>query len=266
MLPSEQVVTVEIADGLATLRLNWPGAGNAINLETARALADAAAVVDSRRDIRCVLLTGSGRFFCVGGDLVAFDEADDGAGMLMTAVTHALHAAISRLARMEKPLVVAVNGPAAGAGIGLAALGDIVISAKSAHFSMAYTAVGLTPDGGATALLPRLIGLRRTQELLLTNRRVSASEAAEMGLVTHAVDDNDLEVAAADAVSRLIHGPTAALGAIRRLLLSELKLEAHLELEARAIAQAVGGGEGREGVRAFLEKRAPVFTDCEGRK
>ena len=264
MSPSDPRIALDVIDGVATLRLNRPGSGNAIDLEMAHALAAAAAVVDTRRDIRCVLLAGSGKFFCVGGDLAAFDEAGDNARLLMTSVTSTLHAAVSRLARMEKPLVVAVNGPAAGAGIGLAALGDIVISAKSAHFSLAYTAVGLTPDGGTSALLPRLIGLRRTQDLMLTNRRVAAMEAAEIGLVTRVVEDGELEAVAAETAAQLARGPTRAFATVRRLLQGHLGLELQLELEAREISLAVERPEGREGIRAFLEKRAPAFVGRDG--
>jgi 2-(1,2-epoxy-1,2-dihydrophenyl)acetyl-CoA isomerase len=259
MSASDSPLSLTVSDSVATLCLSRPDAGNAIGLELAEALAHAAAQLEAREDVRCVLLTGSGRFFCVGGDIGAFHAAGDEAPKLLQKITAALHRAISHLARMPKPLVVAVNGPAAGAGLSLAALGDIVIAAQSASFTMAYTGIGLTPDGGATAILPRLIGLRRTQELAFTNRRVSADEAAAMGLVTRVVDDDQLQDEAAKAADRLRDGPTSAYANIRALLRSELPLEEQMELEAQTICRAVASHEGREGIAAFLEKRRPAF-------
>lgn len=260
MSPSESPIKLAIADGIASIMLNRPEHGNAIDLALARGLADVATTVDARNDVRCVLLSAEGRFFCVGGDLQSFADAGSGTAVLMKKVTSALHAAISCLARMSKPLVVAVNGPAAGAGIGLAALGDIVLAGQSSHFTLAYTAAGLTPDAGATALLPGLIGLRRTQELLLTNRRVPAAEAAEIGLVTRVVEDSDLKSEAAATAGVLAQGPISAFGAVRRLLQASSALEVQLEREARAISEAAAGAEGREGILAFVAKRKPDFS------
>ncbi|MGQ2934055.1 enoyl-CoA hydratase/isomerase family protein [Sphingopyxis sp.] len=260
MSASDTPLALSVEDGVATLRLSRPDAGNAIGLEMAKALAEMSSEISARDDIRCVLLTGSGRFFCVGGDIGAFRAAGEAVPQLLQQITAALHEAISHLARMPKPLVVAVNGAAAGAGLSLAALGDIVISARSASFTMAYTGIGLTPDGGATAILPRLIGLRRTQELAFTNRRLSADEAAAIGLVTEVVDDSELEGQAAALASRLRNGPVSAFANIRSLLMSGLPLDQQMDLEARTICDAAGSPEGREGIAAFLDKRRPVFS------
>lgn len=261
MSPSDPLVVVDAEDGIATLTLNRPDDGNALSLAMVEHLSASVSHVDADRSIRCVILTGAGRFFCVGGDIGAFKSAGSNVPELLKNVTAHLHMAISRLARMGKPLVVAVNGPAAGAGLGLAALGDIVIAAEPAHFSMAYTAIGLTPDGGTSALLPRLIGLRKTQELALTNRRVKSQEAVEIGLISRVVDANELASEARATAATLAMGAVCAFGTVRRLLLSgyEQPFEAQLELEARAIAQAAAGPEGKEGIAAFLEKRRPSF-------
>jgi 2-(1,2-epoxy-1,2-dihydrophenyl)acetyl-CoA isomerase len=158
-------------------------------------------------------------------------------------------------------MVTAVNGPAAGAGFNLSLLGDIAIAAQSAHFTLAYTAIGLTPDGGTTWLLPRLIGLRRAQELALLNKRLSAPDAAAMGLITRTVDDAALTAEVDAIATQLAAGATRALGRTRNLLLASFNsaLEEQMEQEARNIAAAGRDPEGREGIAAFLAKRKPDF-------
>ena len=178
----------DLSDHVARITLDRPDA-NALDLDLARHLMRAAMRCDQDRDVRCVLLTGTGRFFCAGGDLRAMSAFGDELPAGLKEMTVYLHAAVSHFVRMRAPLVVAVNGAAAGAGMSLAAVGDLVLAAESATFTMAYTAAGLVPDGGSTWSLPRLIGLRRTQELMLTNRRLTAQEALEWGLVTRVVAD-----------------------------------------------------------------------------
>jgi 2-(1,2-epoxy-1,2-dihydrophenyl)acetyl-CoA isomerase len=224
----------------------------------AQALLHAAITCDEDAAIGCVLLTGAGRLFCAGGDIAAFAAAGPAVPRLMKELTGYLHMAITRFAHMGKPLVTAINGPAAGAGLSLAVLGDIALAAPTAHFTLAYTAIGLSPDGGSTWLLPRLIGLRRAQEMALTNRRLSAVEAAEIGLITRVIDQAKLEAEAMDLAQRLARGPTAALGRTRNLLLGSFttSLETQMEAEAQAIARSSDSAECREAVNAFLAKKA----------
>lgn len=246
---------------VATIKLNRPEVGNAIGLPLARALLEAAIRCDHDPAIRCVVLTGNGRLFCAGGDLAEFRTAGDGIPGYLSELAGILHLAISRLMRMPKPLVVLVNGPAAGAGLSLAIMGDIVLATRSAHFTPAYGAVGLSPDGGLSWLLPRFIGMRRAQEMIVANRRVAAVEAGSIGLVTRVVDDDALASEGAKLVQSLVASATQAIGATRRLLLEtyENGLEAHLEKEARSIAALSSGPEVREGVAAFSEQRKPNF-------
>jgi 2-(1,2-epoxy-1,2-dihydrophenyl)acetyl-CoA isomerase len=246
---------------IARITLDRPDAGNAIDLVMAQGLADAAEACAADASVRCVVLTGAGRLFCAGGDVQAFAAAGDGAPAFLRTLADTLHGAIATLARMDKPLLVAVNGSAAGAGLSLALLGDVVIAARSAHFTAAYTGIGLTPDGGMTWLLPRLIGLRRAQSMILTNERVTAVEAAAIGLVTRVVEDDDLTDEVVRVAARLVAAPTAAIGAARRLLLASATsaFEEQLEREAASIARAGGRAESREGVAAFLARRAPDF-------
>ncbi|MEI8297189.1 MAG: enoyl-CoA hydratase-related protein [Pseudomonadota bacterium] len=260
-MSDESLVLFERRGAVAVLTLNRPTVGNAIDVPMARALMEAAIACDEDESIRCVLLTGNGRLFCAGGDVGGFAKAGDNAAALVKEITAYLHVAISRLSRMCKPLVCALNGPAAGAGFSLAVLGDLVLAAKSAHLTLAYTAIGLTPDGGSTWLLPRLVGLRLSQELVLTNRRVGAEEAATLGLITRAVDDADLAAEADKLAMTLAAGATQALGQARRLLLSSFdsSLETQMEMESRSIGDATRTPHGKEGISAFLGKRKPEF-------
>jgi 2-(1,2-epoxy-1,2-dihydrophenyl)acetyl-CoA isomerase len=255
-------LSFEVEGSVARLTLDRPDAANAIDLALGRELMEAAIRCDEDARIRAVLLTGAGRFFCAGGDLKSFAARGDALPAALKELTVHLHAAISRFARMRAPLVVAVNGAAAGAGMSLAVMGDLVLAAESAKFTMAYTAAGLAPDGSSTWMLPRLIGVRRTQELMLTNRVLSAAEAQAWGLVTRVVPDADLAGEAAALAARLAAGPTRAFGSVKALLAGSLGegLETQMEHEARAIAACAGSADGREGIRAFLDKRAAKFT------
>ena len=255
-------VTLAVEGGLARLTLNRPEALNAINRELAEALMAAAVRCATDPAIRTVLLTGPGKAFCVGGDLKSFHAKGDGISAHLKETTHYLHAACSTLARMDAPLVVAVQGAAAGAGLSLALLGDLVYAAESAVFTMAYTAAGLSPDGGSTYLLPRIVGLRRAQEMTLTNCRLSGAEAAEWGIATACVADDALTETAEMMAKRLADGPTRSFGRAKRLLADSFNtaFEAQMEHEGTAIAEAGAEPDGREGLDAFLNKRKPAFT------
>jgi 2-(1,2-epoxy-1,2-dihydrophenyl)acetyl-CoA isomerase len=261
MSDAEAPVLIARENGIARVTLNRPKAGNAIDVPLARALMEAAIECDEDESIRVVTLTGAGRLFCGGGDVGAFAGSGERFPALLKELTAYTHSAVSRFSRMGKPMVTIINGPAAGAGFNLSLLGDIAIAAQSAHFTTAYTGIGLTPDGGATWLLPRLVGLRRAQEIILLNKRVSATEAAEIGMITRAVPDEELAAEAEAIVARLADGATRALGRTRNLLAAgfDNALETQLEAEARSIAAAGRDAEGREGVAAFLAKRKPDF-------
>lgn len=256
-------IIFDVTGDVASITLNRPAVGNAINLDMARALFTAAVRCDQDTGIRAVVLTGAGRMFCAGGDVVSMKEAGDDAGSFLSELAGTLHMATMRLARMSKPLLCLVNGPAAGAGLGMALMGDVVVASRSAHFTAAYSAIGLTPDAGLTWLLPRLIGLRKTQEMLILNQRVDATEALAIGLVSRLVDGDALGAEGALLAEQLAQAPTAAVGVVRALLLEsfETGLETTLEREVRAISAAAAGHEGREGVAAFSERRPVRFRD-----
>jgi 2-(1,2-epoxy-1,2-dihydrophenyl)acetyl-CoA isomerase len=258
---SDAPLIVEVEQGIARLTLNRPDAGNAVDLPMARALVAASIRCVSDASIRCVVLTGAGRLFCAGGDVAAMRAAGNGAQTLLSELAGTFHMALARFARMPKPFVTLVNGPAAGGGFGLALSGDVVIAGRAAHFTPAYSMIGLVPDGGLSWLLPRLVGMKRAQEIILTNRRVKADEAASIGMVTRVVDDEAL-AGEGDAISRtLADGATRALGVTRAMLLdgAATTYEAQLEAEVRGISAAGAGAESREGIAALFAKRPPDF-------
>lgn len=263
---TDPTVTFSLEGGLARLTLNRPEAGNALTPELAQALMKAAVRCDTDPSVRAVLLTGAGKNFCVGGDLKTFKEAGPNVGALIKETTGYLHAACSTLARMDAPLVVAVQGAAAGAGLPLAMLGDLVYAAESAKFAMAYTAAGLSPDGGSTFLLPRVVGLRRAQELTLTNRRLSATEAVDWGIATATVPDDALAAGAEETARQLAAGPTRAFGRAKRLLIDsfDTSFETQMEREGAGIAASSVEPDAQEGLDAFTNKRTPVFTGTAG--
>lgn len=258
---SDDVLLFERDGAIARLTLNRPSAGNALDIPLCRALMEAAIACDEDDSIRCVVITGAGKLFCGGGDVAAMSAAGEKTSSWLKEVTAYFHAAVARFARMQKPLVTLINGPAAGAGVSLAALGDIAIAARSVHFTLAYTGIGLCPDGGSTWILPRLIGLRRAQEVVLLNKRVPADEAAQIGLVTRAVDDATLAEEGAVIARTLAGSATLALGRARQLLADSFSnsLETQMELESRALAELSKTPHGREGVGAFVAKRKPKF-------
>ena len=247
--------------GLATISLNRPEAANAIDMDMARELTRVAVYCDVSPNVRAVLLDAKGKLFCAGGDLKSFVDAGEQLPALLKELTMNLHAATSRFARMRAPLVVAVQGPAAGAGLSLAAAGDLVLAAESSTFTSAYTAAGVSPDGSSTYFLPRLIGLRRTQELMFTNRRLTAAEALDWGLVTRVVPDSELAEEARTLAGRLASGPTRAFGRVKQLLHESFQgsLETQMERESRGHAELAAGLDAPEGIRAFTEKRKPEF-------
>lgn len=251
----------DVKDHVAHVTLNRPEAANSLNLDLARDFMHAMLQCDEDDAIRAVVLTGAGRMFCAGGDLKGFAAQGEHLSYHMKEVTTYLHAGISRMTRMNAPVVVAVNGAAAGAGMSLACACDLVLAGASARFTMAYTRAGLTPDGSSTYFLPRIVGLRRALELTLTNRTLTAAEACDWGIVTKVVPDADLLTEASSLAMILASGATRALGAAKRLLhdgFSE-SLESQMEAETRAIAAMSRTRDGREGIAAFLEKRTAAF-------
>jgi len=254
-------IRYEQRDQVGWITLNRPAVFNALNLRMAQELSDVAIRCDEDATVRCVVVTGAGKAFFAGGDLAEFATRGEALSATLKQMTMYLHAAISRLVRMEKPLIAAVNGIAAGAGFSFMLPADLAIAARSAKFTLAYTRAGLSPDGSSTYFLARTVGLRRAQELVLTNRTLSAEEALDWGLITRVVDDAALLGEVETLAKDLASGPTKAYAAARHLMRAGLEngLETQMELETRAIADMGRSADGREGIAAFVAKRKPNF-------
>ncbi|MFE3032517.1 enoyl-CoA hydratase/isomerase family protein [Streptomyces canus] len=253
---TEPVRIVRHPDRVVELRLDDPARGNALDLRTAEALRDAAREVAADPG-GAVLLRAVGGSFCVGGDLRAFAGRGAETGAYVRAVAGAAHAAIQALYDLPVPLVTAVRGAAAGGGIGLALVGDVVLAARSARFRLAYTAIGLTPDCGASWFLPRLVGPRRAAELILTDRVLTGDDAEHWGLVSRSVDDGRLDDEARETAAALAAGAGDALHAAKALLRADDGdgLRQRLAEEARSIAALADGTQAQRLMAAFLAVR-----------
>jgi 2-(1,2-epoxy-1,2-dihydrophenyl)acetyl-CoA isomerase len=248
-----------LRDGaVLTLRLNRPEVLNAFDSELHHALA--AGLREARApEVRAVVVTGAGRGFCVGQDVGEFRERSGSIGDHLRAN---YHPNVLALRALEKPVIAAVNGPAAGAGLSLACACDLRIASEEAVFVPAFIALGLVPDSGGSYFLSRLLGPARALEWMTSNRRLSAAEALDWGIVSEVVEADALEARAAEVAGGWATGPTGGFGMTKRLFERAplATLEEQLELEAQLQAAAAASEDFAEGVAAFLEKRQPRFT------
>jgi 2-(1,2-epoxy-1,2-dihydrophenyl)acetyl-CoA isomerase len=242
---------------VATLTLNRPDRYNALTTGLRGELRAALDEVAGDDAVRAVVLTGAGRAFCSGQDLKEFGEVAD----VEQAIIDQYNPIIERLTTIEKPVVAAINGPCAGAGLGFALACDLRVMAEGAFLSCAFVSIGLVPDSGTSWFLARIVGYERALELALTGRRVGAAEARLLGLVLDVVPDDEVNTAAAALAARLAAGPRPATGRTKALLRESLDapLATILAREAHLQVDALASADHREGVRAFLEKRPAVF-------
>lgn len=254
-------VRLEIEDGVAVLTLNDPDVMNAAGEPMLDDILAAMDVVEDRaKGARCLVMTGAGSAFCSGANL-----KDRGSGKAKPAgvvLESHWHPLLRRLRRLHCPVVVAVNGAAAGGGMALALTGDIVIAARSAYFLQAFRRIGLAPDVGSTWILPRRIGVARSMELSLLGEKLPAEKALQWGLINRVVDDGAALAEAMKIARELSQGPTKALGLIRGLYWDSTEncFEEQLDLEFRTQRVAGATEDFREGVTAFLQKRPAKFT------
>lgn len=251
-----------VKDRVATITMNRPDRYNALSLRMMQEFLEVVMACDEDREVRAVILTGAGPAFCSGGDVKEFVESLESLPLHLKRLTTSFHSAISRISRMPKPVIAAVNGIAAGAGMSLTLACDLVVAAESARFTMAYSRIGATPDGSSTYFLPRLVGMRRALELTYTNRVLTAREAEAWGLVNRVVQDAEFPVAVNALATELATGPTLAFGRAKRLIMMSQheSLETQMENETELIALSGKTADFREGVKAFVEKRKPRFT------
>lgn len=256
-------VTLEAVGRVALLSLNDPKTLNAISSRMMAGLSAALDHIDSADSgFRCAVLTGTGRGFCSGANLTTTGPDDilrqDDLGEVLRRTCYPV---LRRLRNLRMPLLVAVNGPAVGFGLSLALAADIVLAAKSAFFQLTFSRIGLVPDGAAPWLLPRIVGMARTKELVILAERLPAAKALEWGLINQVHDDDKLIAAAVALASDLTDRPTKTLSLIRRAYWNSLdnSYEQQLELEAELQAVAARTDDFVEGVMAFREKRMPNF-------
>jgi len=259
----EETVTLGISDGIATLVLNRPDRLNALTRNMLVRLRAALEECAARDDVRTVLFTGAGRGFCAGQDLSERDPRKLDGPLDLEAIQKELyHPVVALMAEMDKPVIVAVNGIAAGAGSGLALAGDIVIAARSARFIQSFVKVGLSVDAGGGLRLVQALGPARARALLMTGGAIGAEDAAAAGLIWQCIDDDALEATARDIALSLAQSPRTALAAIKKAVAAAAcadSLEGYLKTEAALQREAGFSADYREGVLAFLEKRKPRF-------
>lgn len=256
-----ETLTFDVQDNVGILTLNRPDNANALTGLMAKEMFDVSIRCENDPEVRAVLFTGAGKMFCAGGDLKEFEAEGDNLSAMITETAALVHSAVIRMQYMDAPVVIAVNGTAAGAGFSFALSGDIVLASEHAKFISAYTASGLTPDGSSTYFLAKHVGLLRAKELALTNRLLSAEEAVEWGIATRVVAADKLMDEAMELARTFAKGPTKAYGGTKRLALTAFQnsMEAQLEAETRMIASMTRTHDGVHGIQSFANKQKPSF-------
>ena len=256
-------VTLDIDGAVAILKLDHQEVMNAVSVDMLGGLGEALDEIEERRaEVRCLVITGAGRAFCTGANLQGRNNNVTKRGGAGATLETAFHPFLRRLRGLHCPIVTAVNGPAAGAGMSFALMGDLILCARSSYFLQAFRRIGLVPDCGSTWILPRLIGKARAVELSLLGERLPAEKALEWGLVNRVFDDAVLMEETLKMAHDLANGPTLALSLIRKLYWdsTENSFEDQINLEVQSQRIAGGSSDFKEGVSAFLEKRPAKFT------
>src|SRR5438105_12103899 len=255
----EQVVLVEVKSGVGWIRLNRPDQMNAVNGDLRKQLLGALKQVERDEAVRALVMIGTGRAFCAGADVREFGSREGS----LEAIRDEYHGILTRLRNMPKPVIAAMNGVAAGIGASIAMACDIRYAVPESSFVEAFVKIGLTVDGGATWLMPRLIGTGKALELFYTGDPLGAEEAERLGLVNRLVPAGQLEAAAGELAARLARGPAAALAASKRAVKRSqlLRFEDALDFEVQLQGVQMMNADFKGGLGAFLEKREPRFGE-----
>lgn len=258
---AEPSILNEIANGVARITLNRPDVLNSFNREMASAFQSALGEAGEREDVRAVLITGAGRAFCAGQDLDEVKPTGDAPPQIGETVDHNYNPTIRLITTIEKPIVCAVNGVAAGAGANIAFACDIVIASNKASFIQSFSKIGLIPDSGGTYLLPRLVGLARAKALTMLAEKLEAKDAKAIGLIHDVVGEDDLAETAGALVVKLAAMPTRGLGLTKRAMNEAFTNDLSTQLDLERDLQTIAGQthDYAEGVSAFLEKRKPEY-------
>lgn len=258
---------VSIADGIATVTMNRPEARNALSMDMRALMRTAMHELEYDDAVRCVVLTGAGDHFMAGGDVKGMHEylgtaSESEIQAYFVNRIHDLHPIMFSMRRMPKPIIAKVRGAAAGAGVSMAAACDMVVSAESAFYTLAYVHIGTTPDASSSFHLPRAVGIKKAIEMTMLGDRHTAQQMADAGLVNFVVPDADLDAETDKLATRLANGPTFVLGQGKRLMYRSLEneFESQLQFEAECFAECAKREDYREGVNAFVEKRKAKFT------
>ena len=256
-----EVVKLSVAEGIATIVLNRPHVMNAMDAEMMQQLRPVTEAVEKDPLVRSVILRGEGEAFMAGGDIAVFHKHLVELPEVIVTWGRQMHAAFLALRRMGKPVLASVHGAVAGAGFSLMCAADLAIAAADTRFTLAYTNIGASPDGGSTFFLPRLVGYKTAMEMILLPDRFDAETAYRHGLVNWVVPPEKLAPETLRIAQRLAAGPTRAYAEAKKLLNQPLKLlEDQMEQELQAFARCASGADLQEGVTAFIQKRRPVFT------
>jgi 2-(1,2-epoxy-1,2-dihydrophenyl)acetyl-CoA isomerase len=264
-MSSNDTVLVARNEAIATLTLNRATALNALDQAMIDALTAASTELAADESVRVVVLQGSGKHFMAGGDIRVFaqslEQRSDARTAAFQRLAEQIHAVIETLARMPQPIIAKVRGAAAGFGLSLANACDLVYASEDAYFASAYLQLGVTPDGGGTYWLPRIVGARKAAEIMLLGERFDARAAQALGIVNNVVPAEALDRAVDEAARRIAGGPVLAVRNLKRLLResSRRSLSEQLQAEATSFGRCAGSDDFAEGVRAFLDKRAPLF-------
>ncbi|WP_419811861.1 enoyl-CoA hydratase/isomerase family protein [Bacterioplanoides sp.] len=256
-----QLLTFSLDQGIARITLNRPKEGNTFNQALADELDDVVRECMMNSQARVVVLSGNGKLFSGGGDLAYMQANADHLDVAIKKLADRLHSAYSALSRMSVPVIVSVQGTAAGIGLSLALLGDLTIASDKAYFAAAYTGVGLNPDGGLTYFLPRAIGVKRAQEFILLNQTIKAEKALEWGMVNQVVAAEELDNTVDALAKKLSEGSQASFAAVKQLMSRSFdeSLESQLHHEGMLLARNAMSENGKEGIQAFIDGRKPEF-------
>ena len=256
-----------LRDGpIATITLNRPAALNSLDLTMTMELAAVTSLIENDEGVRCVVLRGAGDHFMAGGDIKTFhqglDDAPENRKLMFERMIAEIHGAITRLRRMPRPVIASVKGAVAGFGVSLMSACDLVIAADNSYFTLAYSLIGTSPDGGSTFALPRVVGTKTAMEIALLGDRFDAARALSLGMVNRVVPLSQLEEETATLADRLAQGPTAVYGRTKRLINESLdhSLQEQLQAEQDAFSASALSPDFAEGVRAFVEKRKANFS------
>lgn len=261
--PTYETILYEKSQGIATITLNRPDVLNAVNEKMGRELLDALRSAERDPEIHCLIMTGAGRAFCAGEDIQTLrKDYEQGVNpKLGERLLTKYNPIIKLIRKMEKPVIAAVNGPAAGAGAGIAYSCDIRVASDTAKFIQAFIRVGLAPDSGTSFFLPRLVGFSKALELSLTGDELTSKDAEQLGVVMKVVPSDQLMSTAKELAFKLAAGPTKAIGLTKRALNKSVSAGLETVLQYESYLQEVAGAteDHIEAVKAFFEKRKPVF-------